>query len=379
MAKPKTVHSVRAVAFDTVSGTQTWTVVGADGLPIDPIEEFLQTLRARGLSPNTVKSYARHLSLYWRWLGSRQLAWDAITFILLTEFIATYRAGIAPLKSRKGGARKRTSVQAVGAAVKEFYDHHQIEGHVSNLMLTRERSTSGGTARKFLAHVERKKGKVIKNRLTEGMATEPPPPPIIQFEADYNRLMDAAVTWRDRLLLSALYEGGLRISQALGLRHEDLHIAEKTITVVRREDNPNGALSKSKHTYDVRMSKSFFDLYSKYLLRELMPAGIDDDMLFVNLQSPWIGRALKYPNAYQQVTSIARRAGLDGVHPHVLRHTHATHLAKKGWTGAEISARIGQTHASSADRYIHLAADDLGNKAKQFHEEIARERADRAT
>ncbi|MBN8424708.1 site-specific integrase [Microbacterium esteraromaticum] len=174
MAKPRKLHTIRAVAFDTISGHQSRTVGGRDGLPIDPIEEFLQTLRARGLSLNTVGSYARHLSLYWRWLGARQLTWDAVTFILLTEFVGTYRAGVAPLESRNGGARKRTSVQAVGAAVKEFYGHHQLEGHVPGLQLTRERASSGRTAHKFLAHVERKKRKAAKNRLTEGMASEAP-------------------------------------------------------------------------------------------------------------------------------------------------------------------------------------------------------------
>lgn len=258
--------------------------------------------------------------------------------------------------------------------MKEFYEHHRIEGRVQDLHVTRQERSSSRTAHKFLAHVERKRS-VTQNRLTEGMNSKPPLPAVIRFEADFNRLLDAAVTWRDRLLLSAMYEGGLRIGQALGLRHEDLHIAEKTITVERREDNPNGALSKSKHTYDVHMPRSFFDLYSRYLLKELVPAQIEEDMLFVSLQKPWIGRPLSYSNAYQQVLAIAERAGIDGVHPHVLRHTHATHLAKKGWTTAEIATRIGRGNAASADRYIHLASEDLELKAREFQAQIAAERA----
>ncbi|ORA58466.1 tyrosine-type recombinase/integrase [Mycobacteroides franklinii] len=46
----------------------------------------------------------------------------------------------------------------------------------------------------------------------------------------------------------------------------------------------------------------------------------------------------------------------EGLHPHTLRPTHATALAKAGWTAPEIAARLGQSHASSADVYIHLAA-----------------------
>jgi integrase/recombinase XerD len=46
----------------------------------------------------------------------------------------------------------------------------------------------------------------------------------------------------------------------------------------------------------------------------------------------------------------------------MLRHTHGTALAKAGWTTAEIAARLGQSFASSADVYIHLASEDLAMK-----------------
>jgi integrase len=49
----------------------------------------------------------------------------------------------------------------------------------------------------------------------------------------------------------------------------------------------------------------------------------------------------------------------------MLRHTHATALAKAGWTAAEIAARLGHEHASSADVYIHLATSDLDDRLAQ--------------
>ena len=55
------------------SGAGTWTVIGDDGLSIEAAEEYLEYLRVSS-SPNTVKSYARALALWWRWLQTTQVA-----------------------------------------------------------------------------------------------------------------------------------------------------------------------------------------------------------------------------------------------------------------------------------------------------------------
>lgn len=68
----------------------------------------------------------------------------------------------------------------------------------------------------------------------------------IDFEADFIKLMASASTYRDRLLLSALYDLGLRIGQALGFRHSDLAPMRRQVRICRREDNENGALSKQR-------------------------------------------------------------------------------------------------------------------------------------
>src|SRR5882724_11470131 len=46
-------------------GGHTWTVLGSDHRPVVPAEDYLEYLRAQQVSPNTVKSYARALALWW--------------------------------------------------------------------------------------------------------------------------------------------------------------------------------------------------------------------------------------------------------------------------------------------------------------------------
>ncbi len=59
-------------------GTESWTVLGDDGLPVGPAERFLAYLTDIGRSPNTVKAYAHDIKDFWEFLGGRGLdRWEA--------------------------------------------------------------------------------------------------------------------------------------------------------------------------------------------------------------------------------------------------------------------------------------------------------------
>lgn len=346
-----------------VHGSRSWTVVDERGLPIEEVEQFLNWLRAVGRSRNTVRSYALHLALFNRWLYGRGIVWADVTFDNLCDFVGALQAGLPPLPVRGGGSRSAGTVKAINAAVREFYEYHRIEGRgPQNLVLTRNPARSPRSSRSFLAHVEARRPQG-RSRLARRAKQPIETVALIDFEDDFARLLDAAGTARDRLLLSALYDIGLRVGQALGLRHEDLDPMRRRIRIRRRTDNVNGALSKQRSDFEVDAPRRFFDLYAHYLLGEL--AAIDTDYVFVNLSRRPVGKPLSYSNAHQLVARLGAAAGIDGLHPHMLRHTHATALARAGWTAPEIAARLGQSHAGSADVYVHLAADHLGKRLRQ--------------
>ncbi len=346
----------------TVHGRSSWTVVDPCGLPIVEIEQFLHWLRAVGRSQNTVRSYARHLSLFYRWLSARGINWDKVVFNELCDFVGALSVGLPPLQTWRGG-RSPATVKAVSAGVREFYEFHRVEGRgPAELVLTRNPSKLPRRSHSFLAHVERRRPSEV-SRLTRPGKQPAETVQVIDFEADFERLLTAASTERDRLLLSALYDLGLRVGQALGLRHGDLDPMRRRVQVCRRDDNHNGALSKQRAQFTVDAPKRFFDLYANYLLGET--AQLDSDYVFVNLSRHPVGRPLSYSNAYQLIERIGSSAGIHELHPHTLRHTHATALARAGWTAAEIAARLGQSHAASADVYIHLASDDLAERLRR--------------
>src|SRR5262249_16860443 len=53
----------------------SWTVLGDDGVPVEPVERFLAYLTDIERSPNTVKAYAHDLKDYWVFLAHRRLDW----------------------------------------------------------------------------------------------------------------------------------------------------------------------------------------------------------------------------------------------------------------------------------------------------------------
>jgi site-specific recombinase XerD len=360
------VVSVRAVRVSLPTGSTTWTVVDNDGRTIEAADTFLNTyLAAKNASSNTVEAYARHLALFFRWLETRGAPWQSLTFEGLCTFANDLRDGTLRSLTRVGTyriakPRSRATVEAALAAVYGFLRYWQIEGQgPSSLQLYQEASRSGRSSYSFLAHIEsRRAGQERRLRVRGPKAS---PPMLIGFEEDFSRLCHAAHTARDRTLLSAMFDGGLRISQALGLRHGDLDIARQRVTIVRRADNPNGAISKQRITFTVDMPSRFFEFYADSLVNEQLLLGVDSDFVFVNLQHPTLGRPMSYSNARQIVQKIGHRAGLD-LTPHTLRHTHATALAKQGWTAPQIAARLGQSAPTSADIYIHLAHDDISTK-----------------
>jgi hypothetical protein len=77
-------------------GERTWTVLGRDHRMVEPAEEYLEYLRAQQASPNTVKSYARGLALWWQYLDVFDLRWDAVTLEDFGAFLTWPRSGDRP-------------------------------------------------------------------------------------------------------------------------------------------------------------------------------------------------------------------------------------------------------------------------------------------
>jgi integrase len=168
-------------------------------------------------------------------------------------------------------------------------------------------------------------------------------------------ILDACDHLRDRLLFGVLLDCGVRIGEALGLRHEDMGIAERTVTVTPRP-NDNRARAKAGVPRTIPASAELMRLYADYLTGEY--GALDSDYVFVNLWAEPHGRPLTYAAAYDLVLRLRRRTGID-FEPHQYRHTYATWLLRRGAGMETVKELLG--HASittTIDTYGHLSVED---------------------
>ncbi|MDN5916134.1 MAG: tyrosine-type recombinase/integrase [Pseudonocardia sp.] len=138
-------------------------------------------------------------------------------------------------------------------------------------------------------------------------------------------ILDACDRLWDRLLFAVLHDTGMRIGEALGLRHEDWAAAERTVAVVGRI-NDNGARAKSAGPRTIPTSAGLVRLYADYLHGEY--GDLDSDYVFVNLWGGPHGRPLTYAAVYDLVGRLRRRTGID-FDPHWCRHTYGTRLINR--------------------------------------------------
>lgn len=181
--------------------------------------------------------------------------------------------------------------------------------------------------------------------------------------------MDGAKRVRDKFLICLLYETGMRIGEALGLRHEDIHSAgENKIYIVPRLDNYNGARVKSSRERAIHVPKELMRLYSDYLIKEY-PEDIDSDYVFVNIWEGKIGAAITYGGVNSLFRRLHKKTGIKSS-PHLLRHTHATELIRAGWDMVYIRERLGHANVQTTiNTYVHLLDKDLKQAYEKFLEQ----------
>lgn len=345
------------------SEAESWTLLGDDQDPVEPVERFLAYLTSIERSPNTVKAYAHDLKDWFVYLARHDLDWRVVTVEDVAAFVAWLRL---PPQGRDGKVAvlptveqhcSASSVNRKLAALTSFCEFHARHGvRLAGLLTTMQpagrRGAGAATSYKpFLHHIT--KSGPQRRRTIKLKASRPRPEVLTAAEAQ--TILDACDHLRDRLLFALLLDCGLRIGEALGLRHEDMGIAEQAVTVMPRP-NDNRARAKAGISRTVPASAELMRLYADYLNGEY--GSLDSDYVFVNLWSPPHGRPWTYAAVYDLVVRLRRRTGID-FEPHQFRHTYATWLLRRGAGMESVKELLG--HASittTIDTYGHLTVED---------------------
>jgi integrase len=373
------VASYRVQRLTLSSGERTWTVLGRDHLAVEPAEAYLEYLRVQRVSPNTVKSYARALALWWQYLDAFGLRWDAVTVEHFGAFLTWLRSGDEPEVSsieRRPARFAESTVAARLRAVISCYDYHILNGVDVGRDLHRIAGRGGGRYKPLLEHLARRKGRrqaVVRVRYRRQTAPPFLTPSQIELICEGCASWDAeAGEWRgsvrNRLLWALLAETGLRLGEALGLQHRDWHTGRgdtSFIEVVDRE-HPHGVRAKSGYRR-LYVSDELDRLYGEYVWQlcevgaDLVAEDFDATYVFVNLDreprfAPW-----RPESVYDLVERLRRQlAGQvpPAWTPHWMRHSHATALLLSGVPVHVVSRRLGHADVQTTlSTYAHVTED----------------------
>jgi integrase len=338
-----------------VTGVESWTVLDDDLVMVEPAERFLAHLSAIERSPNTLRAYAHSLALWFQWLGMCKRAWDAAEVEDVSEFVRWLRAPADNVIVLDVAASRRaeSTVNRHLAAVFAFYDFHARGGVELAAGLVAWRRVPRGSYKPFLHHVT--KGRPVPTRPVKLKAPRRLPGSLSVVEV--TTILAACTRLRDRFLLALLAETGMRIGQALGLRHADFVSRRREVTIVPRDDNANGARAKTRTVTTVPVSTPLVRLYSDYMHTEF--GDLDCDYVFVNLWAEPVGRPLRYQAVAKLVARLRAVTGV-AFTPHLLRHTRATELIRGGVPIEIVSKML--THRSvttTSQTYLHLTVDDV--------------------
>jgi len=272
----------------------------------DPdVEGFLALLAARR-APKTVEAYRRDLAALRAFLG-KPVAQATL------EELETYNA-----QMRADGLSPATIARRT-AAVRSFYRHQQLLG-------ARDDNPAAGVQ----------------------LPRRPRPLPKTLSPGEAERLIAAAGgtrprNLRDQALVELLYGAGLRVSEAIGLDKAGVDLSGRLVRVVGKGDKervvPIGRPAAEALRRYLAKGRPFLDTRHR-------------PELFLNARGGPLTRA----GAFLILRKLARTAGLDPlrVHPHLLRHSFATHLLEGGADLRSVQEMLGHADLSTTELYTHV-------------------------
>jgi integrase/recombinase XerD len=365
---------VQAFPVRLPSGAAYWTVVDDELQVVAEADAYLHQLRfGVDAAESTTESYARALALYFRWCDRSGQDWASADRLgsFMTWLKHTPADPDRPVRAGPGArpVRRERRVNLVLTVVREFLRYGVEVGSVSPQVLTRLYRISDDS--RLPAEVRGEGGEVRYWAKPRHRLNVPDQPVDKATGEEVLALLRACRSARDRLIIICLARAGLRRGELCGLRREDVHLVvdarhlgcmvEREHLHVRRRENPNGALAKSRRARAVPVDSLVVLAFDQYGLERdaCRPARVCDFVL-VNLFREPVGAPVRPGALNELLADLSRRAGLERqVHPHMLRHSFATGLIEAGGTLDEAQVLLGHASIASVQVYMHPSQQRL--------------------
>src|SRR2546426_10175760 len=283
------------------------------------VREFLSYIQVeKGLSANTLESYARDIAKLETWADKNHKPIEKLERRDLREWIAGMsRAGLAP-----------SSVSRAVSGARGFFRFLMLDDH-------------------------------IKRHPAEDLHTPQRRSYLPRFltEEEMERLLlapdistDSGV--RDRAMLEVMYAAGLRVSELCALNTGNIDIDAALITC-------HGKGSKQRR---IPIGKSAVHWLQRYFAIRKRLGSETKPELFLNR-----GRSLTRQAAWAIIKTHAAHAGVPDISPHTLRHSFGTHLMQHGADSRSVQALLGHTDISTTQIYTHITGLHMRKAYDRFH------------
>jgi integrase/recombinase XerC len=285
------------------------------------IHRFLSHLAVeRRLSRHTIAAYRHDLTKLAQFAERRRLAaWSGLDHAQLRAFAAAlHGAGLGP-----------RSIQRRLSAARTFYQ-----------FLMRE----GASSRNPALEVRAPK---LKQRLPATLDAD-------QMGRLLAFRVDDSLSARDKAIMELFYSSGLRLAELVGLRIGAMDLADRTVTV----------LGKGNKARIVPVGRHAVAALKHWLKERAGWVRTDTDALFLG-QS---GRPLSVRAVQLRVAAWGRRQGIGiHVHPHMFRHSFATHLLESSGDLRGVQELLGHADIGTTQIYTHLDFQHLASVYEAAH------------
>ena len=270
-----------------------------------------------GLSKNTLESYRTDLSQFSIWLSSQQ------KYLLHAK-----QADIQHYLAFKFPSSKPRSIGRLIASMRRFYRYNLRE----NLIQTDP----------TLQIESPKLPRSLPKSLNEEEVTD------LLNAPDINE----PIGMRDRAMLELLYASGLRVSELVTVKVNEVSTQDGVVRVT-------GKGSKTRLVPMGQEAASWIDKYLKYARPDILQKKLCDALFVTNRADMMSRQAFWY-----LIKRYALMAGINKpMSPHVLRHAFATHLLNHGADLRVVQMLLGHSDISTTQIYTHVARERL----KQLH------------
>lgn len=292
------------------------------------VQAFLAYLKfEKNYSPHTLRNYARDLAEFEFYLsqGRREIPVSEIDHITLRDFLGHLH--------QKGN--EKSSIARKLAALRSFFRYLYREGKIPS-----------------------NPARLVQ---TPRLAQKTPRFLSVQEVETILELPDPAAERgvRDRAILELLYASGVRISELVQLNLEDLSLSQRLMKVRGKGRQERIVPFGEK----ARRAVEDYGAVRGSLLRRQRSAR-EPNALFLNLR----GGRLSARSVERNLSEYIRKSALLlDVHPHLFRHSFATHLLNNGADLRAIQELLGHASLSTTQRYTHLSIAELVKVYRASH------------